>query len=261
MRRRRGGRTCWISLDSPRVELIDVPAPAIALALGAEASLFARLEDSVAPNPPISIIDVTERSVLATRRANFGDRIAFHRATNRLLAGSTYGVGLTAFEYSPQAMDFTQAESSAEMSDPCYELALSPDQTHLFFACANATTPTRPAQGADFDPTNLASPFGIYANALGTAALTYSPGGKHLFTTASGGVAQHDVATRTLIATHAMALSKRLSVAPSGRVLMGGGVFALNEYDIRLSWKYSTTPTARPERWLLSAEPQPPNSQ
>lgn len=114
-----------ISLDSARVDLIDVPAPAIALALGAATTLFARLDDGFGVDAPISTIDAVERSVLATRRADFGELIAFHRPTNRLLAGSKYG-GLTAFEYAPQTMVFTEAESSADTSYPCRELGLSP---------------------------------------------------------------------------------------------------------------------------------------
>ena len=54
-----------------------------------------------------------------------------------------------------QTMEFTKAESSASTSYPCYELGLSPDQNHLFFACSNGTTPTQPGQRADFDPTDL----------------------------------------------------------------------------------------------------------
>jgi DNA-binding beta-propeller fold protein YncE len=231
-----------ISLDSPLVELIDVPAPAIALALGADTTLFARLDEGGPSfDAPLSIIDTMAGRVLATRRADFGELMAFHRATNRLFIGSDYG-GVTAFEYAPQTMEFTEAESSARTSYPCFELGLSPDQSHMFFACSNGTTPTPSAQGADFDPSDLTSPFGIYTNGLNTAAMAYSPGGAQLFVTTSGGVAQLNVMTRALIDTHAMPSPIRLSVAPSGRVLVGGGVMFLNERDIRLSWKVLSTP-------------------
>jgi hypothetical protein len=234
-----------VSLDSAGVELIDVPAPVISLALGADDLLFARLDDGPGFDAPISIIDAVEGSVLATRRGDFDEIIAFHLATNRLLSGSSYG-GVKAFEYAAQTMDLTEAESAADMSYPCLELALSPDQNHLFFACSNGTFPTPPAQGADFDPTDLTSPFGIYQDGLSTIAAAYSPGGAHLFVTTSSGVRELDVATRALIDTHAMPLPIRLSVAPSGRVLMGGGVLHLNDDDIKLSWKVLDTPDCKP---------------
>ena len=67
-----------------------------------------------------------------------------------------------------------------------------------------------------------------------------------MFLTTSSGVAEHDVATRALIDTHDMAPPIRLSVAPSGRVLMGGGVLHLNNDDISLSWEVLDTPDCRP---------------
>ncbi len=234
-----------VSLDSAGVELIDVPAPAISLALGADDIVFARLDDGVGIDAPISIIDAAEGSTLATRRGDFDEIIAFHLATNRLLSGSSYG-GVKAFEYADQTMEFTELESSAGMSYPCYELLLSPDQSHLYFACGNGTSPTPPAQGADFDPTDLASPFGIYEQGLHAIAAAYSPGGARLFITTSSEVAELDVATRALIDTHAMPTPLRLSLAPSGRVLMGGGVLLLNQFDINLSWEVLDTSDCNP---------------
>jgi hypothetical protein len=63
-----------------------------------------------------------------------------------------------------------------------------------------------------------------------------------LFVATTSGVAEHDVATRALMDTHAMKLPRRLSVAPSGRVLTGGGVLALNDDDTWLSWKVLDSP-------------------
>jgi hypothetical protein len=234
-----------VSLDSAGVELIDVPAPAISLALGADDVVFARLDDGFGLDAPISIVDAAQGTVLATRRGQFDEIIAFHLATDRLLSGSSDG-GVKAFEFTAQTRELAEAESSASMSYPCFELALSPDQNHLFFACSNGTTPTPPAQGADFDPTDLTSPFGIYENGLSTVAAAYSPGGARLFVTTSSGVAEHDVVTRLLIDTHDMPLPIRLTVAPSGRVLMGGGVLHLNNDDISLSWKVLDTPDCQP---------------
>jgi hypothetical protein len=67
-----------------------------------------------------------------------------------------------------------------------------------------------------------------------------------LFVATTSGVAEHDVVTRRLIDTHDMRLPVRLSVAPSGRVLMGGGVLHLNNDDISLSWKVLDTPDCQP---------------
>jgi hypothetical protein len=137
-----------VSLGSAGVQLIDVPAPAISLALGGGDTLFARLDDGAAFDAPLAIVDAAAGSVLATRRDDFDEIIAFHFATSRLLSGSSYG-GVKAFDYSPQTLGFTAAESSERTSYPCFELALSPDQEHLFFACSSGVTPIPPAQGAD----------------------------------------------------------------------------------------------------------------
>ncbi|HXK17308.1 MAG TPA: hypothetical protein VNG33_05890 [Polyangiaceae bacterium] len=234
-----------VSLDSARVQFIDVPAPAIALALGNDAMVFARLDDRLGLDAPISIIDGTSRNVLATKRVKLDAFIAFHRASNRLLSGSANG-GIKAFDYAAQTMQFTEAESSPKTSYPCFDLALSPDQNHLFFACSSGVTPTPPAQGADFNPVNLASPFGIYDNTTSTAAATYSPGGARLFVSTAGSVVELDVKTHTQLGTRLGTSAARLSLAPSGRLLVGGGNLRLNEDPAPLNWSVLDTPDCKP---------------
>lgn len=234
-----------VSLDSPRAQLIDLPAPAISLALGNGQIVFARLDDGSPFDAPISIIDGASRAVLATRRVKLDEFIAFHRAKNRLFSGSKYG-GIKAFEYAAQTMQFTEAESSPEMGYPCFELALSPDQNHLFFACSNGVQPTPPAQGADFNPADLASPFGIYTKALSTTAAAYSPGSTRLFVETAGGVVEQDVTTRAQLGNRLVAYVAHLSVAPSGRLLAASGVLHLNDDPAPLSWSVLSTADCKP---------------
>lgn len=234
-----------VSLDSSRTQLIDLPAPAISLALGNGAIVFARLDDGNPSDVPISIIDAASQTVLATRRVKLDEFITFHRAKNRLFSGSKYG-GVKAFDYAAQTMQFTQAESSPAMGYPCFELALSPDQNHLFLACSNGVQPSPPAQGADFNPANLASPFGIYAKAVSTTAAAYSPGSARLFVETAGGVVEQDVTTRAELGNRLVAYAAHVSVAPSGRLLAASGVLHLNEDPAPLSWSILDTPDCKP---------------
>jgi hypothetical protein len=234
-----------ISLDSACVELIDVPFPAISLALGDDGQLLARLDNVLGLNKPISIIDVAARRVLATRLDRFNEIIAFSSASQRLFAGSIYG-SVQAYEYNSETLQFTAAESSPEMSYPCSDLELSPDQNHLFFACVGSVTPTTAAQGADLNAANLALPFGVYDAGASTTAATYSAGTAQLFAMEATQVASFDVATRTRVATYPISSAAHLSIAPSGRVLIGGGHAPTFDGTWTLSWSVVDTPDCKP---------------
>jgi hypothetical protein len=122
------------------------------------------------------------------------------------------------------------------VSNPCFDLQLSPDQTHLFFACSNGVSPTPVAQGADFNPADLASPFGVYENGVSAVAMAYSPGGAQLFTMTGSQVLEFDVATRARIGSYPIPAAVRLSVAPSGRVVAGGGYWSVISGTAMLNW-------------------------
>jgi hypothetical protein len=232
-----------ISLDSARVELIEVPAPAIALAFGNGGLLFARLDDYGPFDWPISIIDGNKRRVLTTRRGDFDEFIAFYRAGNRLITGSRYG-GLKAFDFAPATREFTPAEATGETSEPCYEIALAPDEARVFFACDNGISPTPPEQDGDFDPADLTKTFGYYEPGISVTAADYSPGGAHLFASIGAAVAEFDVSTHTRIDTITITGTNRhVAVAPSGRVLFTAGTSFVGTKQVSLlNWSLTDEP-------------------
>jgi hypothetical protein len=223
-----------ISLDSPDVQVLDIPEPAVSVAIGNEGTVFASLDDGSPGDQLLAILD-GDSNTLAGPLLDDGAFLGYHHGTDRLFAAGRYGA-LRAYEYDRETRDLSAAEASGDTGYPCYEVVVAPDQSRLFMPCSNSTTPTPPTQGADFDPENLAEPFGYYASALSAAAAAYSPGSSRLFAGTSSRIVELDAASHTEIGTFPATFNALLSVAPSGRVLYAVKQKLVFEEGQTLTW-------------------------
>jgi DNA-binding beta-propeller fold protein YncE len=234
-------RIAKIALDDAHVTLIELSAPAIGVAVGNDSIVFARLDDQAPFDAGVAIVDARRNKTLTTARGQFGELIAFHRPSNRLISGKENAGGLQAFQFDPATREFAPAESSAATGYNCSQLVVAPDDRRVFMACGSASG-SAPAQSADFDPTDLTSPAGRYEPGLLSTSATFSAAGSQLFVGGSG-VAQFDTATHTRVDTIAIPVPILISVAPSGRVLLGARPDVAPSTTWTLAWAVLAHPS------------------
>jgi hypothetical protein len=223
-----------LSLDSPAVRLVSVPEPAASLAIGNGGTVFAALDDGGGSDQLLAVIE-GDVSSLAGPLLDDLAVLAYHHASDRLLAAGKYGK-LRAYDFDAGSGVLSPAESSAGTGSPCFDVVVAPDQSRAFMPCSGSSSPVPSAQGADFDPENLAAPFGHYASALSARAAAYTPGSSRLFAATSDRIVELDAAAHTELGSFPALWTALLAVAPSGRVLYAVNARSLLQEGQTLTW-------------------------
>jgi DNA-binding beta-propeller fold protein YncE len=224
-----------ISLDSSDVRLVDIPEPAVSVAIGNDGVVFASLDDGHPRDQLVAII-AGDSSTVAGPLLDDGMFLGYHLASDRLLVAGRYGA-LRAYEFDRQSRELSPAESSGSTGYPCFDVVVAPNQSRVFMPCSNSTSPTPPTQGADFNPEDLTAPFGTYASALSAGAAAFTPGSSRLFAGTSSRIVELDAAGHTEVGSFAATYNALLSVAPSGRVL-----YAVRQGGQMLTWFVRSEP-------------------